>query len=341
MSKRLLLIYTGGTIGMVQSAQGYVPVSGLQKLIDLKIPPRLSVNMPKYDLLEYPTLIDSANITPLDWRQIASDISNQYQNYDGFVVLHGTDTMAFTASALSFMLQGLTKPVIVTGSQVPLSELRNDAQANLVTAFELASSHDIPEVCLYFNGHLLRGNRSSKMQATGFEAFSSPNYPELAKVGIYIELNQHALLPRPEAAAQANTFQLPDYSGKYVRAIALYPGIEAGIIKALASPPCKALIISAYGVGNGPSLDEHFLRALQEADASGVVLVCLTQCAAGKVNASSYATGAKMAETGIIPGGDMTNEAAFTKLHHLCSLGYDQKEIKALMAESLAGEISL
>ena len=336
MKKRLLIIYTGGTIGMVQSSQGYIPVRGLQSLIDLKIPPRLAVDMPSYDLLEYPTPIDSSDIHPSDWQQIGQDIHLHYHNYDGFVVLHGTDTMAYTASALSFILQGLQKPVIVTGSQIPLSELRNDAQSNLVTAIELASSYNIPEVCLYFNGHLLRGNRASKMQATGFEAFASPNYPELAKVGIYIELNKSAIL----TASNTPYFQIPDYNHSSVRVLSLYPGIEASIIRTLTQPPCRALIIRTYGVGNGPSRNKDFLAALTQANSNNIVLVSLTQCTSGKVNPGSYATGAVMAKTGLIPCADMTVEAAFTKLHHLCSLNLSSEAIKKQMQVSLAGEMS-
>ncbi|ABC33281.1 L-asparaginase/archaeal Glu-tRNAGln amidotransferase subunit D [Hahella chejuensis KCTC 2396] len=336
MSKRIFIIYTGGTIGMVRSPQGYVAVSGLQKLIDEKIPPRLSMDMPDYDLFEYPDPIDSSNIRPPEWARIAKDISDRYDDYDGFVVLHGTDTMAYTASALSFLLRDLTKPVIVTGSQIPLSELRNDAQTNLVTAIELASSYNIPEVCLYFNGVLLRGNRSSKLLATGFEAFASPNYPHLADVGIYIELNQHALLPVPDKIH----FELPDYNFAQVRVLSLYPGIEAEVIEAMTQTPCRALILRTYGVGNGPSLDKPFLKALEQAHRRGVVLTSLTQCTSGSVNLGSYAAGSELAKTGLLGGGDMTVEAAFAKLHHLCALGLSSDEIRRAISKPRAGEIT-
>ncbi len=316
---------------------GYIPVGGLQKLIDLKIPPRIAVDMPTYDLYEYPDPIDSSNIRPQDWLRIAKDISDRYDDYDGFVVLHGTDTMAYTASALSFLLQGLTKPVIVTGSQIPLSELRNDAQSNLVTAIELASSYAIPEVCLYFNGHLLRGNRSSKLKATGFEAFESPNYPELANVGIYIELNHTALLPMPES----NNFQLPGYDHHQVRVVSLYPGMEAQVIQLLAQAPCRALILRTYGVGNGPSMDKAFLKALEDAHKQGVTLVNLTQCTTGSVKSDSYAAGSELARTGLVAASDMTVEAAYTKLHHLCAMQLGADEIRSQVAIPLAGELTV
>ncbi len=336
MHKRILILYTGGTIGMVRSPMGYVPVGGLQRLIDLKIPPRISVDMPQYDLYEYPDPIDSSNIRPTDWQRMASDIASRYDDYDGFVVLHGTDTMAYTASALSFLLQGLTKPVIVTGSQIPLSELRNDAQSNLVTAIELASSFEIPEVCLYFNDHLLRGNRSSKLKATGFEAFASPNYPELAEVGIYIELNSTAILPMPPATR----FQLPDYATNQVRVLSLYPGLEAAVVELLTQPPCRALILRTYGVGNGPSMDKTLLKALESAHQRGVVLVNLTQCTTGSVKSDSYAAGSELAQTGLTSAADITVEAAFTKLHHLCAQDLSAEEIRHTMTIALAGELT-
>ncbi|WP_020407361.1 asparaginase [Hahella ganghwensis] len=337
MHKNILIIYTGGTIGMVRSPMGYIPVGGLQKLIDLKIPPRIAVDMPGYDLYEYPDPIDSSNIQPKDWLRIAKDISDRYDDYDGFVVLHGTDTMAYTASALSFLLQGLTKPVIVTGSQIPLSELRNDAQSNLVTSIELASSYVIPEVCLYFNGHLLRGNRSSKLKATGFEAFESPNYPELANVGIYIELNHSALLPVPDTTR----FQLPNYDLNQVRVLSLYPGFEAEVIDLLAQAPCRALILKTYGVGNGPSMNKALMKALENAHSRGITLVNLTQCTTGRVKSDSYAAGSALARTGLIAAADMTVEAAYTKLHHLCAMQLSAEEIRQQVASPLAGELTL
>ncbi len=336
MRKQILLIYTGGTIGMIHSREGYSPASGLQALIDAKIPPIIAVDMPRYDLLEYADPLDSSDMQPPDWQTIALDIHQRYQDYDGFVVLHGTDTMAYTTSALSFMLQGLGKPVIVTGSQIPLTELRNDAQTNLVTAFELASAHPIPEVCLYFNDHLLRGNRAIKQRATGFEAFTSPNYPELADVGIYIALNRSAILPAPEKT----NFSFPDYRHHQVRVLNLYPGIQADVVNAVCKPPCRALILRTYGVGNGPASDKSLLKALEAANKAGIVIISVTQCASGGVTSNAYASGSRLAATGMISAKDMTLEAAFTKLHHLCASGCSAEEMKSLLPKSFAGEVS-
>ncbi|RRJ82382.1 asparaginase [Aestuariirhabdus litorea] len=337
MKKRIYIAYTGGTIGMHRSPKGYVVMPGFARLIEEKIPPRLSGEMPDYDLHEYPNQIDSSNIVPADWLAIARDIASRYHDYDGFVVLHGTDTMAYTASALSFMLQGLAKPVIVTGSQIPLSETRNDAQDNLVTAIELACGFAIPEVCLYFNGRLLRGNRSLKVKATGFDAFDSPNYPWLAQIGIHIEPNHNALMKAPAATR----FELPDdYATNRVIPIQLFPGISGELIDAVTTLNCRGLILRSYGVGNAPDNDPGLLNALARANARGTIILNLSQCLQGGVHQGSYATGSALSSAGVISGGDMTLEAAFTKLHHLFACGLEEQKIRELMARNLCGELS-
>ncbi|MCL6417446.1 asparaginase [Aestuariirhabdus sp. Z084] len=337
MKKRIYIAYTGGTIGMHRSPNGYVLKPGFARLIEDKIPPRLSGEMPDYDLHEYPTPIDSSNIVPADWLRVARDIVDRYQDYDGFVVLHGTDTMAYTASALSFMLQGLDKPVIVTGSQIPLSEVRNDAQDNLVTAIELACDFHIPEVCLYFNGRLLRGNRSLKVKTTGFDAFDSPNFPWLAQIGIHIELNHRVLLPHPPATQ----FELPDsYATHQVVPLQLFPGISADLIDSITQQSCRGLILRTYGVGNAPDNDPALLDALSRANKRGIIILNLSQCLQGGVHQGSYATGSALANAGVISGGDMTLEAAFTKLHHLFSCGLDEDKIRQKIQSNLCGELS-
>ena len=336
MNRRIYILYTGGTIGMQRSADGYVPMPGLAELIAQKIPTHLTSNVPEYRLEELDTLIDSTNATPADWRLIAQKIVDNYHHYDGFIVLHGTDTLAYTASALSFMLQGLRKPVIVTGSQIPLCELRNDAQDNLITALVLARNYPIPEVCLYFSGRLLRGNRSTKLRATGFDAFGSPNYPALGKVGIHIEMDQ-ASMRDPSAAGEQ--FQLPEYN-KRVIPVRLYPGIDGAYIRHLLKLPLDGLILESFGVGNAPDRDPELLRALEQANQRGVVTVNLSQCLYGRVDTRSYATGSALARTGVIGGADMTMEATFTKLHHLLMTEPDPERVRLLMTSDICGELT-
>lgn len=337
MKKRIYIAYTGGTIGMQRSPKGYVMMEGFAQLIEEKIPPRISGEMPEYDLYEYPNQIDSSNIVPADWLTIARDIADRYNDYDGFVVLHGTDTMSYTASALSFMLRGLAKPVIITGSQIPLCEVRNDAQDNLVTAIELACDFNIPEVCLYFNGRLLRGNRSLKIKATGFDAFDSPNYPWLAQIGIHIELNQRALL----ATHQHTAFELPsDYAARYVVPLRLFPGISSQLIDAVLALPYRGIILRTYGVGNAPDNDPELLRSLERASAEGKIVLNLSQCLQGGVHQGSYATGSALTSAGVISGGDMTIEAAFTKLHHLFASGMSDQQVREEVQRNLSGELS-
>ncbi|MCW8886459.1 MAG: asparaginase [Motiliproteus sp.] len=337
MNKRIYILYTGGTIGMQRSPNGYVPMTGLADLIAQKIPIHLSANMPEYVLEELDQLIDSTNATPQDWQLIAQRINDNYDQFDGFIVLHGTDTLAYTASALSFMLQGLKKPVIVTGSQIPLSELRNDAQDNLITALILAGHYVIPEVCLYFNGRLLRGNRATKVKSSGFDAFDSPNHPWLGKVGIHIEVDSSAVLT---PASKQSGFNLKGYGKHRIVPIRLYPGIDAAFLKHLLKLPIDGLILQSYGVGNAPDRDTKFLQLLESTISQGTTVVNLSQCLYGRVEPSSYATGSALARTGVVNGYDMTLEAAFTKLHHLFALNLDHAEVRQQMETSLCGELS-
>ncbi|MEH6627905.1 MAG: asparaginase [Motiliproteus sp.] len=337
MNKRIYILYTGGTIGMQRSPQGYIPMTGLAELIAQKIPIHLSVNMPEYVLEELDVLIDSTNATPQDWQLIARRISDNYDHFDGFIILHGTDTLAYTASALSFMLQGLQKPVIVTGSQIPLSELRNDAQDNLITALILAAHYAIPEVCLYFNGRLLRGNRSTKVKSSGFDAFDSPNHPWLGKVGIHIEVDDGVIMSATAPQAQ---FELPDYGLHRIIPIRLFPGIDAAFLKHLLALPIDALILQSFGVGNAPDREPAFLKLLEEAVNQGTTVVNLSQCLYGRVEPISYATGSALARTGVINGNDMTLEAALTKLHHLFAMKLSTEEIREKMEYSLCGELT-
>jgi len=337
MRKRVYIVYTGGTIGMIPTSDGYVPAPGYLARQIAAMPELQSDLMPEVEIHEGDPLLDSANMTPGDWHTIADDIAAHDEQYDGFIVLHGTDTMAYTASALPFMLHGLRKPVIVTGSQIPLCQIRNDARANLITAMLLAANYPIPEVCLYFGQQLLRGCRAVKVSANGFEAFASPNLPPLGEVGVDIHINWDLVLP-PSAETGIHVQELKPVN---VGALRLWPGISTQIVRNLLQPPLKGLVLEAYGVGNGPTNNPDFLAALQEATDRGVVIVDCTQCLKGSVNLEGYATGSALARVGVISGFDMTAEAALAKLVYLFSQSWTVAEIRELIQTNLRGELTM
>jgi len=332
--KKIYVAYTGGTIGMKKSAQGYVPVAGHLSSCVENMPEFFRDEMPEFTISEYCPLMDSSNMTPSDWVTIARDIEENYADYDGFVILHGTDTMAYTASALSFMLQNLSKPVIVTGSQIPLAALRSDGQTNLLNSLYVAANYPIPEVGLFFNNTLYRGNRSTKADANGFNAFASPNYPSLLEAGIQIQLNAGEL-----SEPSAHSLKVIEMTPQPIGVVMLYPGISAEIIQNQLQQPVKAMILQSYGVGNAPQ-DDALLASLKAGVDQGITILNCTQCFRGRVNMDGYATGNALAEIGIVSGSDMTIEAALTKLHYLLSQNLDQSKMQKLLQKNLRGELT-
>jgi len=336
MKKRIYVAYTGGTIGMMQSTQGFIPAKGHLTQSINALPEFHRSEMPDFTINEYQPLIDSSNMTPNDWQRIADDIKENYDTYDGFVVLHGTDTMAYTSSALSFMCENLNKPIIITGSQIPLSQLRSDGQVNVLNALYIAATYPINEVSLFFNNKLYRGNRCIKAYADGFNAFESPNMPVLLEAGINIKLIAGTL-------QQTQTVTEPLFIARItpqpIGVVHLYPGISSEVIKNTIKQPVKALILRSYGVGNAPQ-DEALLSCLKEARTKGIIIVNCSQCIKGTVNMTGYATGNALNEAGVISGHDMTLEATLTKLHYLLgkSLTYDQ--ICKKMQQNLRGELT-
>jgi L-asparaginase len=335
MKKHIYVAYTGGTIGMRPSNHGYVPVAGFLSETLAKMPEFHRAEMPEFTLHEYDSLIDSSDMCPNDWQKIADDIKAHYQDYDGFIILHGTDTMAYTASALSFMLENLGKPVIVTGSQIPIAELRSDGQVNLLNALYVAANYPIPEVTLFFNNKLLRGNRSRKVDADGFDAFGSPNFPVLLEAGINIKVKAGKVTENSQQALIVSTV-----GPQPIGVVTLYPGISAEVIHNILQQPVKALILLSYGVGNAPQ-NPRLLSELARANEQDILVVNCTQCLRGKVNMTGYANGHTLREVGVISGGDMTPEAALAKLHYLLSKELPIKEIKRQLVTDLRGELSI
>lgn len=333
-SKKVLIIYTGGTIGMKNTEQGYAPVSGyllgeLNKIDDLN-----RDGMPKWDFVEADTLLDSSNISAPEWNNMAKSIVDNYNLYDGFVILHGTDTMAYTASALSFILHGLDKPVVLTGSQIPLCEVRSDARDNLITSIIIAGEGKAKEVCLYFGGNLLRGNRSTKTSADHLVAFDSPNYPHLAEVGIEVKYNKGAL------GNFGGNLEYRPFSPVPIGVLKVFPGIQFGLFESIITEKLSGVVLETFGAGNIPGGGDELLPIIKKAFKAGAVVTVCSQCVAGSVSLGTYETSSALKKAGAVSGKDMTTESAVAKLYHLFSMGYTSDQIKAMMEENLAGELT-
>lgn len=335
----VLLIYTGGTIGMIESPEtGALTAFDFNHLSE-QIPEleRINANLKAVSLGKP---IDSSDMNPETWQEIAQHVVENYTDFDGFVILHGTDTMAYTASALSFMLQGLTKPIILTGSQLPIGKIRTDGKENIITSIEIAAQKDkngkglIQEVAIFFEDYLYRGNRTTKVSANAFEAFLSPNYIELVKAGIEIKYNPSAFF-----RSRLTALKFQPKMDNSVGLIKIFPGITASIYSSLFDlKKVKAVILESYGAGNIPDNPEFISMVKNYIDAGGIV-VNITQCFSGRVTHGMYANSTMLEKAGVISGIDLTTESAITKLMHLLGNCEEISTIKQLVQESLAGEL--
>lgn len=343
MKSSILIIYTGGTIGMKTDVEtgALVPFdfSGIyDEFPSLK---RLNVDI---EVLTMSPVIDSSNVSPDNWLALARLIRDNYARYDGFVVLHGTDTMSYTASALSFLLENLRKPVVFTGSQIPIGVLRTDGRENLITAIEIAGARRnglpvVPEVSLYFQNRLFRANRTTKRSAEALNAFRSYNYPPLAEVGVNISYNLPAVLP--PVGTPDDELRIADRLGSDVALIKLFPGIGEPVLRAmLAASGLRAVVLETFGAGNAPT-SEWFIRLMEETIARGIHVVNITQCGGGSVTMELYETGLRLQKTGVLCGYDMTTEAAVTKLMYLLGKELPPETMRDAMRKSLRGEITV
>lgn len=370
LPRKILIIYTGGTIGMMSSDRGYVVAKNFlhqhckispllhdpeaakaivaeygpevmrsgtdrERLVSPLVSEKLWSRRPvTYDILEYEKLLDSSNMTSADWAKMATTISDNYEHYDAFIILHGTDTMAYTASALAFSLRYLTKTVVITGSQVPIAVPRNDGVDNVVDALFIAGNYDIPEVVLVFQHKMLRGCRASKVSASSFDAFDSPNMAPLGVMGIDVKINWNAVNIPTKVPFKLDTSQ-----SNAVTMVQLFPGIAVNIIAQNLAPPVRGAVLRTFGAGNAPSANLALMNVLKEASERGVVIVNISQCGRGNVVAS-YETGVALREAGVVPGGDMTFEAALTKLGYLLGQDRTPDDVRKLMQINLRGELT-
>ena len=337
---RILIIYTGGTFGMGVDKQGSLKPIDFSKILH-EIPSLKSFNL-IIKVLAFIKPVDSSDINPGHWIEMGQIIKHYYNNFDGFVILHGTDTMAYSSSALSFMLENLTKPVIFTGAQLPVTEPRTDAGDNLVTAIEIASKRNkngkpvVSEVCIYFNHHLIRGNRAQKVESMHFDAFESANYPPLAKAGVEIDYNYQYI----KSFGGEGTLGVAGKLDGNVTFLKLFPGISENVVKSmLINTDLKGVVLETFGSGNAP-MDRWFLRAVSEAVSNGMFIYNVSQCLGGKVIQGQYETSMALKDAGVISGKDITSEAAITKMMYLFGMEKRMDSIRKKLELSLKGELS-
>ncbi|WP_194972514.1 asparaginase [Aquiflexum lacus] len=340
ITSSVLIIYTGGTLGMAYDETGALVPFNFGQIME-KIPNLTNLNV-AITVISFPEPIDSSNVNMQHWIDMAYIIYENYDSYDGFVILHGTDTMAYSASMLSYILRGLSKPVVFTGAQLPISAMRSDARENLMTALEIATAKAngnpvVPEVCIFFNHMLLRGNRSKKVQSIHFDAFESENYPALAEAGIIIDYNYAAIKPFEEG----KKLKFYNRLDNRVMVIKLFPGITSKILDSCFDiDGMRGVVLETYGSGNSPS-ESWFINSLDRAVKKGLIILNVSQCNGGRVIQGRYQTSKDLKKIGVLSGGDITTEAAVTKMMFLLANEKEDSEIRRKLITPMIGEMSL